>query len=125
MATRISTGAQDLGSQVTHLKAVGYSIVLRGKTSGVTAERIQVKRLMKVITPGDVVVIPAVDRLSREPPHSRTNGTKPSRYERKGCKIRTQAEAYGAPAEGSMGAAGKWRDVTQRGAQLQRQSGDT
>ena len=31
-----------------------------------TAERPQLKKLMKALSPGDVVIIPAVDRLSRD-----------------------------------------------------------
>jgi uncharacterized membrane-anchored protein len=34
--------------------------------TGTTAERPQLKKLMAVLAPGDVVIIPAVDRLSRD-----------------------------------------------------------
>lgn len=63
---RVSTDAQDLTNQVAQLRAAGCATVFREKMSGVTAERPRLKRLMKALAPGDVVVIPAVDRLSRD-----------------------------------------------------------
>ena len=63
---RVSTDAQDLASQLAQLKAAGCEKVFQEKVSGVTAERPQLKRLMAALVPGDVVVIPAVDRLSRD-----------------------------------------------------------
>ncbi len=63
---RVSTDAQDLGNQVAQLKAAGCSTIFREKISGTTAERPQLKKLMAKLTAGDVVVIPAVDRLSRD-----------------------------------------------------------
>lgn len=63
---RVSTVAQDLASQLAQLKAAGCAKVFREKITGTTANRPQLKKLMAVLTPGDVVVIPAVDRLSRD-----------------------------------------------------------
>ena len=63
---RVSTDAQDLGNQVAQLKAAGCATIYREKISGATAERPQLKKLMAKLTAGDVVVIPAVDRLSRD-----------------------------------------------------------
>src|SRR5215203_4280154 len=63
---RVSTDAQDLASQLAQLKAAGCEKVFQEKVSGATAERSQLKRLMAALAPGDVVVIPAVDRLSRD-----------------------------------------------------------
>jgi DNA invertase Pin-like site-specific DNA recombinase len=63
---RVSTDAQDLGNQVAQLKAAGCVTIYREKMTGTTAERPQLKKLMKVICPGDIVIIPAVDRLSRD-----------------------------------------------------------
>ena len=64
--TRVSTDAQDLTNQVAQLKGAGCVTIFREKTSGATAERPQLKKLMTALTHGDVVVIPAVDRLSRD-----------------------------------------------------------
>ena len=63
---RVSTDAQDLTNQVAQLKAAGCATIFREKITGTTAERPQLKRLMKALHPGDVVIIPAVDRLSRD-----------------------------------------------------------
>jgi DNA invertase Pin-like site-specific DNA recombinase len=48
------------------LKAAGCERVFREKISGATADRPQLKKLMAAVGPGDVVIIPAVDRLSRD-----------------------------------------------------------
>jgi DNA invertase Pin-like site-specific DNA recombinase len=60
---RVSTGAQDLGSQLAQLKA---EKVFREKITGTTADRPQLAKLMAALTHGDVGIIPAVDRLSRD-----------------------------------------------------------
>src|SRR5260370_32402401 len=63
---RVSTDAQDLTSQLAQLKAAGCEKVFREKITGTTADRPQLKKLMAALAPGDVVIIPAVDRLSRD-----------------------------------------------------------
>jgi DNA invertase Pin-like site-specific DNA recombinase len=63
---RVSTVAQDLASQLAQLKAAGCQKVFREKITGTTADRPQLKKLMKTLAAGDVVIIPAVDRLSRD-----------------------------------------------------------
>jgi len=63
---RVSTDAQDLSNQVAQLKAAGCARIFREKTSGATVERPELKKLMAKLDAGDVVVIPAVDRLSRD-----------------------------------------------------------
>ena len=63
---RVSTDAQDLTHQVAQLRAAGCATVFQEKISGVTAERPQLKRMMKALVPGDTVITPAVDRLSRD-----------------------------------------------------------
>jgi len=64
--SRVSTVAQDLASQLAQLKAAGCEKVFREKITGTTADRPQLQKLMAALTPGDVVIIPAVDRLSRD-----------------------------------------------------------
>src|SRR3984893_8538277 len=64
--TRVSTDAQDLTSQLAQLKAAGCEKVFREKITGTTADRPQLQKLMKALAPGDVVITPAVDRLSRD-----------------------------------------------------------
>jgi DNA invertase Pin-like site-specific DNA recombinase len=63
---RVSTIAQDLASQLAQLKTAGCEKVFREKITGTTADRPQLKKLMAVLAPGDVVITPAVDRLSRD-----------------------------------------------------------
>ncbi len=63
---RVSTAAQDEIGQVRQLKAAGCEKVFREKITGTTADRPQLKKLMKALAPGDVVITPAVDRLSRD-----------------------------------------------------------
>src|SRR3954468_181317 len=63
---RVSTAAQDETGQVRQLKAAGCEKVFREKITGTTADRPQRAKLMKAPAPGDVVVTPAVDRLSRD-----------------------------------------------------------
>ena len=63
---RVSTDAQDLSSQLAQLKAAGCTRIFREKVSGATADRPQLRKLMAAVSDGDVVIIPAVDRLSRD-----------------------------------------------------------
>src|SRR3954452_20581434 len=48
------------------LKAAGCEKVFREKITGTTADRPQLRKLMAALAHGDVVIIPAVDRLSRD-----------------------------------------------------------
>src|SRR5690349_22912391 len=63
---RVSTAAQDETGQVRQLKAAGCEKVFREKITGTTADRPQLVRLMEALAPGDIVITPAVDRLSRD-----------------------------------------------------------
>jgi DNA invertase Pin-like site-specific DNA recombinase len=63
---RVSTDARDLTNQLVQLRAAGCDKVFREKTTGATADRPQLKKMMGILAPGDVVVITAVDRLSRD-----------------------------------------------------------
>jgi DNA invertase Pin-like site-specific DNA recombinase len=60
----VSTEAQDLTSQLAQLKGAGCEKVFREKITGTTADRPQLRKLMAALAHGDVVIIPAVDRLS-------------------------------------------------------------
>jgi DNA invertase Pin-like site-specific DNA recombinase len=63
---RVSTEAQDLTSQLAQLKAAGCEKVFREKLTGANADRPPLQKLIIKLAPGDVVIIPAVDRLSRD-----------------------------------------------------------
>jgi DNA invertase Pin-like site-specific DNA recombinase len=88
---RVSTDAQDLTSQLAQLKAAGCEKVYREKITGTTADRPQLRKLMAALTHGDVVVIPAVDRLSRDTTDLLVIARE---MQRAGAGIRSLAEPY-------------------------------
>src|ERR1700761_9442743 len=63
---RVLTVAQDLASQLAQLKAAGCEKVFSEKITGTHADRPKLKKLLAAVGPGDVVITPAVDRLSRD-----------------------------------------------------------
>jgi DNA invertase Pin-like site-specific DNA recombinase len=63
---RVSTAAQDVTGQLAQLRAAGCARVFRETITGTTADRPQLRRLVVALQPGDVVITPAVDRLSRD-----------------------------------------------------------
>ena len=63
---RVSTDSQDLSNQLAQLQAAGCATIFREKITGTTADRPQLKKLIATLGPGDVVITPAVDRLSRD-----------------------------------------------------------
>jgi DNA invertase Pin-like site-specific DNA recombinase len=63
---RVSTDAQDLASQPAQLKTAGCEKIFGERISGANAERPELRKLMSALVADDVVVIPAVDRLSRD-----------------------------------------------------------
>ena len=82
---RVSTTTQDETGQVRQLKAAGCEKVFREKITGTTADRPQLAKLMKALAPGDVVITPAVDRLSLKIARE---------MQRDGAGIRSLAEPY-------------------------------
>jgi DNA invertase Pin-like site-specific DNA recombinase len=63
---RVSPPAQDLAPHLARLKAAGCEKIFREKITGTTVDRPQLRKLIAALLPGDVVIIPAVDRLSRD-----------------------------------------------------------
>jgi DNA invertase Pin-like site-specific DNA recombinase len=63
---RVSTDAEDLTNEVAQFKVAGCATIFHEKIGGVTVKRPQLKKLTAKPAAGDVVVIPAVDRLSRD-----------------------------------------------------------
>lgn len=64
---RVSTDTQDLAIQRDQLTAAGCVRVFADKISGATADRPQLKKLLATVEAGDTIIIPAVDRLARDP----------------------------------------------------------
>jgi DNA invertase Pin-like site-specific DNA recombinase len=62
---RVSTAAQDLANQLAQLRAAGCEKTFHEKITGTTADRPQLAKVINTLAPGDVVITPAVDRLSR------------------------------------------------------------
>jgi DNA invertase Pin-like site-specific DNA recombinase len=62
---RVSTDAQDLTGQRAQLTAAGCEKVFSESPARPPTGR-RLKKLMKALAPGDVVITPAVDRLSRD-----------------------------------------------------------
>lgn len=62
---RVSTGQQDLSVQRAQLEAAGVNGIYAETISGRTAQRPQLKRLLRAIRPGDVVLVARLDRLAR------------------------------------------------------------
>jgi DNA invertase Pin-like site-specific DNA recombinase len=62
---RVSTYGQTLDAQLEQLRADGCAKVYREKASGAQADRRELLRMLKDITPGDVVTVTRIDRLAR------------------------------------------------------------
>lgn len=62
---RVSTGSQDLTSQIAQLKAAGCERIFQEKANGGNTDRPQLQRLLRTIQAGDIVLCAAVDRVSR------------------------------------------------------------
>ena len=88
---RVSTEAQDLTGSTAQLKAAGCHKIFREKITGTTADGPQLKKLVAVLAHGDVVIIPAVDRLSRDTTDLLIIA---GEMQRGGAGIRSLAEAF-------------------------------
>ena len=62
---RVSTGAQRLERQLDALKAAGCRRVFAEKQSGRDADRPELAACLDFLQPGDTLVVPSLDRLSR------------------------------------------------------------
>jgi len=65
---RVSTSGQELDIQMAQLKAAGCERILFEKESGANDNRRELSRLLRRLRKGDVVIIPALDRLTRGGP---------------------------------------------------------
>jgi DNA invertase Pin-like site-specific DNA recombinase len=62
---RVSTTEQNLSGQLAALKAAGCERIYSEKKPGGNGDRAALKRLLKELQPGDVVVVTRLDRLAR------------------------------------------------------------
>ncbi len=65
---RVSTCAQELDIQLAQLRLSGCGRIFCEKESGAKDDRQQLKRLLRALRPGDVVIVSALDRLTRGGP---------------------------------------------------------
>src|SRR5262245_61736218 len=61
---RVSTYGQTLDVQLDQLRAAGCSRIYREKVSGARADRRELLRLLKTLSPGDVVTVTRIDRYA-------------------------------------------------------------
>ena len=62
---RVSTYGQTLDAQLEKLCAEGCTKIYREKASGAQSERRELKSLLRVVVPGDMVTVTRIDRLAR------------------------------------------------------------
>src|SRR6266446_1143355 len=62
---RVSTDGQSVGAQADALKAAGANRVFREVASGAKTDRVQLRRALNALEPGDVLVVTRLDRLAR------------------------------------------------------------
>src|SRR3954447_8302335 len=62
---RVSTNGQSLEAQLAELKKAGCRKIFEEKVSGKNRERPELKRALKALAKGDVLVITRLDRLAR------------------------------------------------------------
>src|SRR5271167_2788192 len=62
---RVSTYGQTLDAQLEQLRADGCAKIFREKVTGARPDRRELLKLLKAITPGDIVTVTRIDRLAR------------------------------------------------------------
>jgi DNA invertase Pin-like site-specific DNA recombinase len=62
---RVSTYGQTLDAQLKQLRGEGCTKIYREKVNGARPDRRELLRLLKNLTPGDVVTVTRIDRLAR------------------------------------------------------------
>lgn len=62
---RVSTGSQSLDAQIRQLSIVKCDRVFQEVAGGAKTDRVQLRRLLDTIGPGDIVTVTTYDRLAR------------------------------------------------------------
>lgn len=62
---RVSTDGQSVDAQVKQLRAAGAEKVFKETASGAKTDRVQLRRALKEIDEGDVLMVTRLDRLAR------------------------------------------------------------
>lgn len=66
---RVSTSEQNTALQRNALDSAGCELIFEDKISGKTADRPGLKKLLKVLSPGDTLIVWKLDRLGRSMRH--------------------------------------------------------
>jgi len=62
---RVSTNGQDLAAQEGELMAAGCARVFKEKVSGAKSDRAELAKVIRMLEPGNVLVVTRLDRLAR------------------------------------------------------------
>jgi DNA invertase Pin-like site-specific DNA recombinase len=62
---RVSTNGQTLDAQVSQLEAAGCARIFQEKVSGAKRDRVELKKLLRALRDGDIVLVTRLDRLAR------------------------------------------------------------
>src|SRR5215475_650464 len=62
---RVSTDGQTVAAQVAELRAAGAAKVYSETASGAKSDRAQLAKVLRVLEPGDVLIVTRLDRLAR------------------------------------------------------------
>jgi len=62
---RVSTDGQSVDAQVRQLTKAGCKKVSRETASGGKTDRVQLRRVIEALQPGDVLMVTRLDRLAR------------------------------------------------------------
>jgi DNA invertase Pin-like site-specific DNA recombinase len=62
---RVSTNGQALEAQVAQLQAAGCARIFREKASGAKTDRAELKKLLRALREGDILLVTRLDRLAR------------------------------------------------------------
>jgi len=62
---RVSTDGQTVEAQVAELEAAGATTIFKEKISGAVTNRVQLRRAVTSLAPGDVLIVTRLDRLAR------------------------------------------------------------
>lgn len=62
---RVSTGSQDLDSQIKQLEDAGCTTIFQEKFSGTKIERPEFQKLLGTLQPGDTLIVTKIDRFAR------------------------------------------------------------
>ena len=89
---RVSTLGQELDIQLAQLRAAGCIEILFEKESGAKDDRRALKRLLRVIRPGDTVIVSALDRLTRGGPFKMLSVLQ--EFTSRGAKYKSLAEPW-------------------------------